>query len=336
MDQAFTAELVERSVEVGRIDQMLNRAVAGAGSIMFVEGEAGIGKTGLARAACAQAAAHGMRVRGARGGELEQGLPFGVVRGLLAPDASAVCDRSLLAGAAALAAGVLSPTAPPSAGGGPDAYAVLHGLYWVVAGLGAEAPTLLIVDDAHLCDAPTLRFLAYLARRLDGLRIALLVATRPTISDPQRDLLRILADGAQPEILRPRPLPGQAVGALVEEALGPAPDTGFVRACSSTTGGNPYLIRELIAELKASGVTPTHANTERVSVAAPHRVQRAILTRLAQLPDGCAALARAAAVLGNGVDRCRAARLAGLTDESAGPLVDALAKANPRAAAGRR
>ena len=322
MDQAFTAELVERSVEVGRIDQMLNRAVAGAGSIMFVEGEAGIGKTGLARAACAQAAAHGMRVRGARGGELELGLPFGVVRGLLAPDASVVCDRSLLASAAA----------PPSAGGGPDAYAVLHGLYWVVAGLGAEAPTLLIVDDAHLCDAPTLRFLAYLARRLDGLRIALLVATRPTISDPQRDLLRILADGAQPEILRPRPLPGQAVGALVEEALGPAPDTGFVRACSSTTGGNPFLIREL----KASGVTPTHANTERVSVAAPHRVQRAILTRLAQLPDGCAALARAAAVLGTGVDRRRAARLVGLTDESAGPLVDALAKANPRAAAGRR
>ena len=326
MNQAFGAELVERTVELGWIDQMLTGAVVGAGSLLFVEGEAGIGKTGLARAACARAAAHGMRVRSAQGGELEQALPFGVVRGLLAQEPDAMHDGSLLVGAAALAASVLSPTAP-SVDGGPDAYSVLHGLYWVAAGLGADAPTLLVVDDAHLCDAPSLKFLAYLARRLDGLPIALLVAMRPAISDPQRDLLRVLADVARSEVVRPRPLSDQAVSALIEEALGPAPDAQFIRACSATTGGNPFLIRELIAELKASAVTPTRANTERVSVAAPHEVQRAILTRLAQLPVGCTALARAAAVLGDGVNRRQATRLAGLTDERTGLLVDRLAKA---------
>ena len=50
-----------------------------------------------------------------------------------------------------------------------DSFATLHGLYWFVAGLCSGAPTLLAVDDTHWSDLPSLRFLAYLARRLDGL-----------------------------------------------------------------------------------------------------------------------------------------------------------------------
>ena len=55
----------------------------------------------------------------------------------------------------------------------------LHGLYWLTANLAAEQPLLILVDDAHWADPPSLRWLAYLAQRLDGLPAALIVAARP-------------------------------------------------------------------------------------------------------------------------------------------------------------
>lgn len=156
MDQADPSELVERTTELECIEQLLAKAAAGAGMMVFIEGEAGIGKTGLVRAAGRSAAGHSMRVLAARGGELEQGLAFGVLRDLLAPYQQRPYDGSdAFVGAAALAASVLSPTIEP----GPTiaAATTLHGLYWFTAGLAATAPTLLTVDDAHWCDAPTLR-----------------------------------------------------------------------------------------------------------------------------------------------------------------------------------
>ena len=47
---------------------------------------------------------------------------------------------------------------------------LLHGLYWLVANLADETPVAVVVDDAHWADEPSLRFLAYLARRVDALQ----------------------------------------------------------------------------------------------------------------------------------------------------------------------
>jgi hypothetical protein len=89
-----------------------------------------------------------------------------------------------------------------------DSFATLHGLYWFVAGLCNTAPTLLAVDDAHWDDLPSLRFLAYLARRLDGLKLALLVTARPEPVERQ-ELLRLLA--AEPQAVQVRPHPWDAL-----------------------------------------------------------------------------------------------------------------------------
>ena len=60
---------------------------------------------------------------------------------------------------------------------------MLHGLYWLVNNLAADEPVALIVDDLHWADPETLRFLVYLAPRLDGLAVALLATTRPGEGD---------------------------------------------------------------------------------------------------------------------------------------------------------
>jgi DNA-binding CsgD family transcriptional regulator len=322
------AELFDRDRELSAVCALLDAAVSGAGGLLLVEGEAGIGKTGIVRAAGALARANGLRVLGARGSEFESGLAFGLVREMFSePIRAAEADgyAALFGGAAALARPVLEPTAEQVLDEGHDSFATLHGLYWFVAGLCGTAPTLLTVDDAHWSDLPSLRFLAYLARRLDGLKLALLVTARPESAE-QQELLQLLTSEPQAVQVRPRPLGRTSVDAMVSAVLGPAEDR-FVDACQAVTGGNPFLLIELLADLRDAAVQPLASHLDRVEAAAPGNVRRGILARLGRLPAGAAALARAAAVFGDGGDARRAARLAGVSAEQVDVLVDALAAA---------
>ena len=83
--------------------------------------------------------------------------------------------------------------APPRSPGGAartvaeddPGYAWQHGLYWLASNLSTDSPLVLVVDDLQWCDAPSARALAFIARRLEGLPLALILATRPL--DPALD-----------------------------------------------------------------------------------------------------------------------------------------------------
>ena len=141
-----TDALLERESESARLAALIGAARAGRGGVAVIEGPAGIGKTTLLRHAVALA--DDMTVLTASGSELEHEFGFGVVRQLLE---RAAADR--LEGAAALAApalGVPAPlTASPPSAPADARFAALHGLYWLVANLAADAPLLLAVDDAQ-------------------------------------------------------------------------------------------------------------------------------------------------------------------------------------------
>ena len=115
-----------------------------------------------------------MRVLAARSSELEREFGFGVVRQLFEAAVAEAPDVAL-AGAAASAAPLFAtdPGGAPGDGEAAASFAALHGLYWLTLNLAAERPLLLAVDDLHWCDRPSLRFLAYLARRLEGTRVIL-------------------------------------------------------------------------------------------------------------------------------------------------------------------
>ena len=328
MGRTNPTRLFDRDSELAAVGALLEDAASGAGGLLLVEGEAGIGKTGIVRSAGALARRNGLRVLAARGSELESGLAFGLVRQMFS-DPMRVADpaghKALFAGAAALARPILEPAVEQTFDASNDSFASLHGLYWFVAGLCNEVPTLLAVDDAHWSDLPSLRFLAYLARRLDGLKLALLVTARHELVE-QQELLGLLAAEPQAVQVRPRPLGNASVHAMVSSALGPA-ENRFVDACQAVTGGNPFLLSELLADLRDASVPPLASHLDRVQAAAPGNVRRAVLARLVRLPAGASALARAAAVFGDGVDGRRAARLAGVSVERIDLLVDALAAA---------
>jgi DNA-binding CsgD family transcriptional regulator len=127
--------------------------------------------------------------------------------------------------------------------------------------------------------------------------------------------------------VRPRPLSDDAVAELVASELGDQADAVFSDACHEATGGNPFLVRELLRELTAEGVSPGSDEVPLVRQLAPPTVARAVLLRLARLGDDASALAHAVAVLGDGAPMRRACALAGLAEDRGGELASSLAQA---------
>jgi predicted ATPase len=244
--------LLERQAELTRIDEALGSACAGTGVLLVIEGEPGIGKTTLVAAARGRAAALGMTVLSARGTELETDYPFGAVRQCL--ESAVRSDQNgLLAGAAALAAPVVIDVPPQ---GVAVSAGVLHGLYWLMANLCERGPLLLAADDAHWVDEPSLRFLAYLAARMDSLPAAVVIATRPVDGGTLDELVtqRVELTG----------LHAPAVSEYLSTVMGLEVDATFARACHRATAGNPFLLTELARTLQEDAVPLTAASAPRI------------------------------------------------------------------------
>ncbi len=292
--------LLERDGELTAL-----RAAAGRGGpgLVVVEGPAGIGKTRLLAEARRDAAA---RVLAARGGELEQGLAFGVVRQLFETAASG----APLQGATAAAREVFEG---PAAGVGREdaSFAILHALYRLAVELAEREPLLLVVDDLQWCDEPSLRWLSYLVRRLDGLPVTALCAVRPFGRLARAHLIGELIRDPLAVVLRPRPLSERATAELI------GGDEAFARACHGATGGNPLLLVELERALRAEAVPPRADRVADVERIAPRAASRAVLVRIGRLSADAAAVGRAAAVLGETAGLSLVAELAGLDDAAA-------------------
>ena len=328
----LSSMLLERERELVVISAALARARAGDGAVLLVEGPAGIGKTALLDEARGRAAAAGMRLLAARGGELEGDFPFGVVRQLFEPVIRGLSSRErreVFAGAAQLAEPMLTGGDPLAPVAGEDrTSAVSYGLYWVTANLAELRPLLLAVDDLHWADAPSLRALLFLMRRLAGVPVGLIACTRPGEPSPEATLLSQLVAEPTVEVLRPAGLSERAAAVLISDALGAEPDERFVSACVTATGGTPFLLGELIGTLAADGMRPTAEAAPRVSEAGPATVAHATLLRIARLPAAAGAVARAVAVLGAAAETERVARLAGVEQRSALEAADALTAIN--------
>ncbi|HEY1568194.1 MAG TPA: ATP-binding protein, partial [Solirubrobacteraceae bacterium] len=165
--------LLERGAELAGLDGLLAAACAGRGALIVIEGPPGIGKSALLGACAERAAALGMQCLRARGDDVSMESSFAAMRELLAPAAGPDAFR----GSAGLAAPVFRGEA--DAAPEPDrAAAVLHGLYWLIADHCDRGPVALLVDDAHWLDPASVRFLLYLARRLESLPAVLVVGQR--------------------------------------------------------------------------------------------------------------------------------------------------------------
>jgi tetratricopeptide (TPR) repeat protein len=305
-------DLVEREHELDSLTALLDGLAAGHSRAALIEGPAGIGKSRLLAEVRQAAAERGIPSLGARGSELEREFPFGVVRQLIEPALMARPNRTeLFEGAAEIAGAVFAPPGTESLGGDAS-FAVLHGLYWLTLDLVGEKPLLLTIDDLHWCDRPSLRMLAYVIRRLEGIPLLIVATQRTTEPGTDPALLAEIAQDPMTERIQPGPLSPAAMPALIERRLGAAPDGAFAAACHEATGGNPLLLDELLKGLAAEGVEPRTSQVDVVRDLGPRAVSRAVLLRLARLSDSDVAVARALAVLGEGAELSELAAHAGI------------------------
>ena len=318
------AALVERELELAQIGAALDAAADGGGRLVVVDGPAGIGKSWLLGSACAGGRERGFLVLAGLAGEFERELGLGVVRQLFEATLQGLDERerdAVLAGAAGLVRPLLLPGSVASAGTVPEPAALMHGLYWLVANLAEERPLVLCVDDAHWCDPASLAWLLYLARRLDDLAAVVIVAVRSGEPRAQGGVLAALAGSDLGERISLGALSERGSARVVRDGWGAA-DEELCRACFEVTGGNPFLLRELVRALGAE--TPGPALAQRVRVLTPQAVSRAVIVRLGRLSAEAVALARALAVLGGHSEVRELLALANVAPERGPVAIDAL------------
>jgi DNA-binding CsgD family transcriptional regulator len=320
--------LLQRADELAAIASVAAGARAGQGSLVLVDGPAGIGKTTLLRAATASLQADGWRILTARGFVLEGDYSYGVVRQLFDPlRLSTPAEwESALDGAAALARRAFE-AAEVATFDDDVPYATMHGVFWLAANLAAQRPLALVVDDGHWADRASMRWLVHLARRLDGVPMVVILATRQgpgALASHELDALREAAGS----VLRPAPLDETAVAALVRSRLGSDARAEVCHECHVSTGGNPFLLESLLVALRSA---PAESGEDAVAVVrriGPEPIARAVLRRIGMLGDESLALARSLAVLGKPSPLRLVSALAGCDLMAASRIADDLRAAD--------
>jgi DNA-binding CsgD family transcriptional regulator len=273
-----------------------------------------------------------MRVLAARGGELEGEFAYGIVRQLFEPLlASAVPDlrAELLSGPAALMEPLFDAPQLAASHDAPadGSFAVLHGLYWLAANVASHRPTFLVIDDLHWADTPSLRWLLYLTRRLEGVPLLVAAGTRPPEGEGHNPtLVAELIGDPEAVVIRPEPLGRGSIVVLARERHGLEPDEAFSTALETATGGNPLFVGAVLEAVAQEGISPTTEHVPRLLEIGAQGVSRAVGLRLARLPPEALALLRAASIVGDGAALRHAAALAGVEPTELGPAAAVLVR----------
>jgi DNA-binding CsgD family transcriptional regulator len=318
--------LFERDGELALLERLVQGALEGDAVLALLEGPAGIGKSTLLERARDSARAAGFHVLVARGSDLERELPYGVVRQLFE---SLLLDSDRrerwLSGSAGAAARVFAP--PEGEMAGPGTFGILHGLFWLTANVAADGPLCLSIDDLQWCDRASLRFIAYLERRLEGLRVLVATAARVESAGPESSLILDIAHDPAAVSIRLPALSEDGAVELVRDRLADDAERTFCAACHRATGGNPLLLQELVKTMRAENVPPDAAHADAIREVGPRAVSRTVLLRLSRLPSDAVAVAQAVALLGDGASLPATAALADLDESSVADATRALVAA---------
>lgn len=316
--------LLERASVLDAASALLDTVAERRFGCLVVEGPAGIGKTSVLDRAATTAADRGIVVRRATGDDLEAQLPWGMVRRLF-PDVSA----DDLVGSAALARPVFAPGGlPEGTDQRADLFPLLHGLHALVCDLAEDRPALLVLDDVQWSDPQTVRLVTYLLNRADSLPVGILVGLRTGgCSSPEvAELLPRVAASPATVVYRLSELSADAVTTLVRSGH-PAAGPGFCAELRRATGGNPFLVQEMLSAIRSEGVPLDEAGAAHLVAVEHAGIRTSILVRLAQLGPDAPVVAAAAAVLGPAGTADRLARLTGLDAARASRVVDSLVAA---------
>ena len=282
--------LIGRESALAAASSVLDDARRGAGQFLMISGEAGIGKTAMLAVLVSRAGPAPLVLRGFCW-EGDGAPPYWPWSQVLQASGLSVADLGEAGWLLQPASGPAEPMGAVAAG---DAQfrlfeAAARCLARLAAGSGFR-PVLVVLDDLHWADEPSLRLLGFLARALAAESVALLGAYRDTEASPE--LLKIAGQAQQLALAGLTP---DDIGALAKDLAGTAVPAQVTAQLWQRSGGNPFFVRELIRLLQAQGSWHQPAQI-------PASVAETLRRRLARLSTECVRLLEWAAITGRDVD----------------------------------
>jgi DNA-binding SARP family transcriptional activator/tetratricopeptide (TPR) repeat protein len=327
---ALETPLLGRDVEWARLLDLLDTTTRGQGRVVFVLGEAGIGKTRLVEELQREGHARRHRILLAHCHESEQILPFGPWTEALR---STPLDEHVLAGLGPAWRSELARLLPEVAIPGlpaptQDTRRLFEGVGSLLGHLAVEQPVVVVLEDVHWADEMSLRLLAFVARRAPAMRLLLVATAREEELESAAPLTRVLQE------LVSEPLAiALSLGRLSEQ------DTlGLIRAIGrvgrdevatarlaarlwAAAEGNPFVIVEILRALEQQSTPGTPD-----ALPIPGRVRDVVAGRLDRLETRAQAAVGVAAVIGREFDFALLQRASELPPEDAAAAIEELVR----------
>jgi tetratricopeptide (TPR) repeat protein len=229
------APLFGRKSELAALVAALERAEQGRGSLCVLSGEAGIGKSRLMRELAAHATGQGLAVAWGRAWEAGGAptfWPWTQVFRTLGRDPFAACGSALDAS---------------------QRFALFEQAARMLGEAGKQTPHLVLLDDLHVADVPSLLLLLFVARELGGQRVLLVAASRETHGQSASEVGALLTKLRREALVVSLPrLTAEEVGAWATARSTASPERIF-----SMSEGNPLFVEELLSVGVAPGVLPS-------------------------------------------------------------------------------
>jgi len=321
---------VGREKELAALGAAIEHALAGRGRILALAGEPGIGKTRTAQVLARYAETRDVRVLWGRCHE-EPGAPpywawLQVLRAYIEPQDDAAL-AAVLEGAASHVAEIVPELAQRVPDLAPvsrtvDPVQARYRLFDAIAGFwkraAAREPLVLILDNLHWADAPSLRLLEFLAPEIAASRLLVLATYRDielTRAHPLSGTLGELAKQPSFQRLKLGGLSLAETSRFVASATGQAPPAELLATVHGQTEGNPLFVAEMVRFLVQEGVLGPDARdgapgtARRALNRIPEGIKEAIGTRLNRLSGACNTLLTHAAVIGRRFELSVLARL---------------------------
>jgi DNA-binding SARP family transcriptional activator len=335
--EASRGAFVGREKELAELSAAVDDAIAGRGTLVLLVGEPGIGKSRLAEEVVRQARARHARVLVGRcweAGGAPAYWPWVQSLRMYIEQSDAEAVRAQLAGGAAEIAQIVPEVrelfpdlAEPSLEEEGARFRLFDAVTRFFRNAASRHPLVLVLDDLHAADEPSLLMLRFVAGELSESRILLVGTYRdvdPTVRDP---LAATLAELAREQVTRRIDLQGFAladVARYIELNAGNSPPDELVATIHSETEGNPLFVGEVVRLLASEGRLSNVDVGALWSLGIPQGVREVIGRRLGRLSPQCSNVLTLAAILGRefGLDA-----LERLSELSADELLDALDEA---------
>ncbi len=311
LDRLARRIFVGRAQEVERLRARVEDALAGHGSVALLAGEPGIGKTALADEVATYARLRGARVLWGRCYE-DEGAPaywpwVQVIRAHASERAPDELAAEMGAGASDIAQVVSEirerlPSLPPAPPAEPEhaRFRLFDSVARFLRGASRERPMVLVLDDLHSADRPSLLLLAFVAREA-GDAALMIVGTYRSGEIEERGVADAIAAVARQPAATTLHLAGlspEDVGRLIEMTAGAAPRDAVVRTILEETEGNPLFVKEVVNLLAGTGRLGAVTETTSRSLEIPEGVLGVLRRRVDRLSEHCRELLQIAAVAG--------------------------------------